>query len=214
MKRSSLWTGLFLLAAAAQAGAAPTACVAAGGTNCPARIGDAPQGALVSTISVPAVSCPDSQPLLSIAVDITHGAVGDLTIDVQNPAGDSATLLSNIQGVSGACRGSDVNAIFTDGGATPICSPQIASVGGTIAPATPLAPLLATSPEGTWTLTIGDTANNGDGALNDWSVDVTCAPPVPADVVSTPLPWQTLAAIAALLALVAFRALRGTRAAR
>lgn len=207
MKPSSLWTGLFFLAAVGQAGAAPTACVASGGTNCPARIPDAPQGALVSTVNVPAVTCPNSQPLLDIAVNVTHGAVGDLTITVQNPAGDSATLLSNVQGMSGACRGGDLNAIFTDGGATPICSALIPSVGGTIAAATPLAPLTTTSPEGTWTLTIADSANNGDGALNDWGVDVTCAPPPAVAALPAPLSWQALVAIAALLAFAAFAAL-------
>ncbi|MGN6517851.1 MAG: proprotein convertase P-domain-containing protein [Dokdonella sp.] len=213
MKPNSLWTGLLLLAAIGSASAAPIACVGSGGTNCPARIPDAPQAALVSTLDVPAVSCPNSEPVLSVALQVTHGAVGDLAITLQSPGGGNVALLSNIQGVSGECRGSDIDATFTDGGAAPICSARIPSVLGTVAPAAPLAPLLATSPEGTWTLTVTDTSNSGDGALDDWSVDVSCAP-VPAVVVPTPLPWQTLAAIAALLALVAYRALRGKRAAR
>lgn len=215
MKRSTLWIGSLLLAVAGQAAAAPTACVASGGTNCPARIPDAPQDPLVSTIEVPAVSCPLSQPLLDVSVGITHSAVGDLTITLESPGGETSTLLSNVQGVSGACRGSDVSAAFTDGGPPPICTSLIASVGGTVGPVTPLAPLLASSPEGTWTLTVTDAANNGDGALDDWSVDVTCAPPpVATPALPAPLSWQALAAIAALLAFAAFGALRRPRTSR
>lgn len=215
MKIGSLCTGLLLLGMAGVAFAAPVACVATAGTNCPARIADAPQDAVVSTINVPALSCPDSSPLLSVAVDITHGGVGDLTITVANPNGDTATLLSNVPGASGACRGSDINAVFTDDGVAPTCSMLIPSVGGPLTPAMPLTPLIATSPEGTWTLTIVDSANNGDGALNDWSVDASCAPVVPAaTALPAPLSWQALAAIAALLALAGFGALRRRNIAR
>lgn len=209
MKIGSLCTGLLFLGMVGHASAAPTACVATAGTNCPARILDAPQDAVVSTINVPALSCPDSPPMLSVAVNITHGAVGDLTITVANPNGDTATLLSNLPGTSGSCRGSDMSATFTDGEAAPTCSMLIPSVGGTLAPATPLAPLIATPPEGIWTLTIVDNANNGDGVLNDWSVDASCAPVIPAaPALPAPLSWQALAAIAALLALAGFDAMR------
>lgn len=214
MKCSSLWIGSFLLAAAGQVAAAPTACVASSGTNCPARIPDAPQAALVSTVEVPALVCPGTQALLSISVAITHGSVGDLTLSVQNPGGESVTLLSNVQGASGPCRGSDLNAVFADGGGSPICSTYIASVGGTISAEAPLAPLVAASPEGTWTLTIADDSNSGDGALNDWSVDVECAPPPTADPVSAPLSWQALLAIVTLLAFTALGALRRRQSAR
>jgi subtilisin-like proprotein convertase family protein len=211
MKIGSLCTGLLLLGMVGYASAAPTACVATAGTNCPARILDAPQAAVVSTVNVPALSCPDSSPLLSVAVNVTHSAVGDLTITVANPNGDTATLLSNLPGSSGPCRGSDIAAIFSDGEAAPACSMIVASVGGPLAPVTPLAPLIATPPEGIWALTIVDGANNGDGVLNDWSVDVSCAPVIPppaATAVSTPISWQALAVIAVLLALAAFAALR------
>jgi len=216
MQRSTLWIASFLLAAAGQAGAVPVSCVESGGGNCPARILDAPQGAITSTIEVPAVECPASEPLLSVAVDVTHSAVGDLTISVESPGGETATLLANLPGVSGTCRGGDITAIFNDDGAAPGCAATIPSVGGTIAATTPLAPLLASSPAGTWTLTITDDANSDDGALNDWSVDVVCAPPpaVGGGAVPAPLSWQALAGIALLLTLAAFGALRRQHAAR
>ena len=209
MKISSLCTGLLLLLGMAGAtSAAPVECVATAGSNCPARIADAPQDALVSTITLPDVTCAGSaRPELSIAVDITHSGVGDLGISVTNPAVDSATLLSNQQGISGACRGSDVNATFHDGEAAAGCRFLIPSVAGATAPVTPLAPLITTSTAGPWTLTVADSSNNGDGALNDWSVDVVCVqvgvPPRPA-----PISWQALAALATLLAFVAFVAMR------
>lgn len=212
MKISSLCTGLLLLGMAGAASAAPVACVATAGTNCPARILDAPQDPIASTINVPALSCPDSPMMLSVAVNITHGAIGDLTITLANPNGDTATLLSNLPGASGLCRGSDFNGVFTDGEAAPTCSMLIASAGGIIAPAMPLAPLIATPPEGPWTLTIVDNVNSGDGALNDWSVDASCAPVIPsATVLPAPISWQALALIAALLAFAAFAALRRNR---
>lgn len=212
--KPSLWTGLLLLGSVGVAQAAPVECVASAGTHCPARIPDAPQGALVSTINVTAASCAaGSVPELAARVSVTHGAVGDLTVTLAAPGGATATLLSNLPGGAGACRGNDINAVFRDDGLAASCRMLIPSVGGNTAPATPLSALAAGSPAGTWTLTVADTSNNGDGALNDWSVDVTCRQVTQAPA-PTPLSWPMFAALAALLALVGLVALRRSDVAR
>lgn len=210
----SLWTGLLLLGSVGVAQAVPVECVASAGSNCPARIPDAPQPALVSTINVGATSCPaGSLPVLTASVNITHGAVGDLVVTLTNPGGATATLMSNLPGSVGACRGSDVFATFIDTGTAATCQALIPAVGGSLAPATPLAALTADPPAGLWTLTVTDTSNSGDGALNDWSVDAGCRQVSQAPL-PTPLSWPMFAALASLLALIGFVALRRRDAAR
>lgn len=204
----SLWTGLLLLGSVGAAQAAPVECMASAGANCPARIPDAPQGALVSTINVTAASCAaGSVPELAVSLNVTHGAVGDLTVTLANPGGATATLLSNLPGSAGACRGNDINAVFRDDGVAASCQALIPSVSGGTVPATPLSALTADPPAGLWTLTITDTSNSGDGALNDWSVDAGCRQITQAPA-PTPLSWPMLATLAALLALIGFGALR------
>jgi subtilisin-like proprotein convertase family protein len=204
-----LWTGLLLLGSVGVAQAVPVECVASAGTNCPARIPDAPQGGLVSTINVTATSCPaGSLPQLSVGLNVTHAAVGDLVVTLANPAGATATLLSNLPGSAGACRGSDIGAVFSDDGVAATCSMLIPTLTGVAAPVSPLSALTADPPTGTWTLTVTDTVNSGDGALNDWSVDAGCRQLVAPAPVSTPLSWQMFVVLAALLALIGFGALR------
>jgi subtilisin-like proprotein convertase family protein len=144
------------------AAAVETACVAAGGTNCPAQIPDAPQAALVSTMTVPALSCTNGGTPIGVAVrlNITHNWTGDLTVSVANPNAVSATLLT--------------------------ASPLTNDGNDVIATYTGFANMLGTGP-GAWTLTVADTANGNDGALNDWGIDAVCSAPRPIPTLS-PLP--------------------------
>ncbi|MEO8459301.1 MAG: hypothetical protein ABI451_02125 [Dokdonella sp.] len=180
----SVCTGLFLLSLAGAAAAQTTtySCSALGGSNCTARILDGPQAAITSTLQLPAAAATQcsagSTVTLAVQLNIIHSWIGDLTAAVANPSASSSTLLSNLAGAGvGGCQGSDVSALFQDGGTAAACSGLIPAVGGTVAPVSPLAPLASANgaPSGQWTLTVTDTANNNEGALLDWGVSVSCA---------------------------------------
>jgi subtilisin-like proprotein convertase family protein len=164
--------------------AVETGCVASGGTNCAALIPDGPQTGLVSSLTVPAGICGGSAPTgVSVRVNATHSWIGDLTIAVKNPANTTVTLIDQLQNPpSTSCAGDDVSATFQDGGAAATCAAAtVPSLSGIVAPASALAPLAA-SATGVWTLTVTDNVNGNNGALNDWAVDVACAPLGPADM--------------------------------
>ena len=153
-------------------------CLALGGTNCTARILDGPQNAITSTIQVPAArSMHAAHPAApsGVQLNITHNWVGDLQASVTNPNAVTAALLNNLAspgGSVGGCQSDDVNAVFQDGAPAASCGLTIPAVSGTVAPVSALLPLALANgaPPGTWTLTLADTANSNDGALNDWAV--------------------------------------------
>jgi len=163
--------------------AAETTCVAALGTNCPAQIPDDPQiPALASTMTVPQLTCPGGlQPTaVRIRVNITHNWTGDLTISATNPSSTTAVLKTASP--------------LTDDGTDLLTTYTSAALLGAGA--------------GTWTLTVDDTANGNDGALNDWGVDAVC--PVPRDVPAlSPAPLVGLGLLLAVLGGLGLRRQRG-----
>jgi len=206
MKICALWTGLALIGISGLAvGQSLTVdCVTSGGTNCPARIPDSPQPGIVSSIVIPpaaATLCSgvSTGTTVSVQLNATHSAVGDLVVSLANPSSSTSTLLSNLQGAAGACQGSDILATFTDTGTAATCGALDPSVTGMVAPVSPLSALHTTTgaPAGTWNLTVTDNGNNGDGALNDWSLVISCGtpPPVPAQLSRTMLAWMALALV-------------------
>lgn len=161
-----------------------TTCTGSSGTNCPALIPDGPLPGVNSTLTVPANICGGGTPTgATVRVNISHSWIGDLSIAVKNPASTTATLLNQLPDPPAvSCAGDDIAAVFQDGGAAPVCqSAFIPSLSGTVAPATPLAPL-ATSVIGTWTLTVTDNMHGNNGLINDWAVEVSCAAAVPPDM--------------------------------
>lgn len=139
---------------------------------------------------------------LSIKLNVVHDWVGDLTASVANPSSTSASLVSNLAGAgTGGCQGQDINASFSDAGSAQTCGGQIPTIGGVVSPVSPLASLgTATgAPSGTWTLTVADTANDGDGALFDWAVEVACNPLQPYEYVPVPAVSRVALLIIALL---------------
>ncbi len=167
--------------------AVETACVAAGGTNCDVQIPDSPLPGISSTLTVPSSICGSASPTgVSVRVNLTHSWIGDLTIAVKNPANQTVTLLNSLAGApSVTCAGDDISATFQDGGAAASCNAAtVPSLSGTVAPASAVAPLAA-STSGTWTLTVTDNMNGNNGAINDWAVDVSCVQLPPADMAVT-----------------------------
>jgi subtilisin-like proprotein convertase family protein len=163
--------------------AAETTCVAAGGTNCPAQIPDAPQTPpLTSTMTVPQLTCPGGllPTGVAIRVNITHNWTGDLAISVSNPNAVSATLKTASPLTD---DGQDLFQTYT--------SATLIGAG-----------------TGAWTLTVQDTANGNDGALNDWGVDAVC--PRPQDIPTlSPLPMLGLGLLLAALGGLGLRRSRG-----
>jgi subtilisin-like proprotein convertase family protein len=156
--------------------------VSGGGTNCTALIPDdnsAVPGVLTSTITVPAV-CSALTPLtdVDVSVNLIHDWVGDLRLRVLAPDGTAATLVDRPV-TAGDCASDDINTTFSDGGAAFPCSVTIPASG--TAPLNPVTPLSAfnavPTTAGAWTLEITDFANSGIGALNDWSLVLTCGAP-------------------------------------
>lgn len=203
---------LWLSCGVATAQVTSYSCQALGGTNCTARIPDSPQAGIVSTMQIPAAAAGvcNTPATVSVQLNIVHNWIGDLQATVSNPSATSATLINSLAGAGvGGCQGSDINAAFRDGAGTPTCSGLIPSVGGTVGPVSPLAPLVLAHgvPPGTWTLNLADTGNDHDGALIDWSVQVTCAASaIPATSPTANL-WIVL--LLALFAVVALSRSRG-----
>jgi len=201
---------LYALVSAAPALAIETACVASGGSNCPVQIPDGPQPGIASAITVPgAAQCTTGTLGINVRVDVTHGWIGDLRMVVTNPSLASATLVDGLASPPAfSCPGDDVNAIFFDSGAAAVCQGAVVpSLSGTVAPLTPLA-ALANTTTGVWTLTVTDTTNGNNGAINDWAVDVVClTPETPIPALSTPALWALLLSMAAAAAM-AFRRTR------
>jgi subtilisin-like proprotein convertase family protein len=173
------------LAQPAHSAVVETTCTGSAGTNCPAQIPDGPLSGIRSTLTVPANVCgAGSVPTgIAVRVDITHSWIGDLTLSVINPANSTSTLVSSLAGPPAvSCDGDDIAATFQDGAAAATCqSATVPSLSGTVAPASPLAPL-ASSLAGTWTLVVTDNVHGNNGAINDWAVDVSCQALAPADM--------------------------------
>ena len=169
---------VIVVAAVTPATASVTAtCSTAGGVNCGARIPDAVgavTGTVTSTMTV--AGCPTGVTVsrVNVMVNISHTWIGDLQVTVSNPGAGTATLMSNLPDPTGSpagCQGDNVSATFRDGAASQSCS---AGVTGEVAPVTSLAAFATAPVAGTWTLTVSDTQNSSDGALNDWAVIALC----------------------------------------
>ena len=94
MKRMTLLS-LVLLAAALPLSAQTFDCLSSGGTNCTAAIPD--PGSVTSTLPIPA-SCDavNQYPAgFTVAVDLTHTWVGDLTLTLTHPDGVTSSTLVN-----------------------------------------------------------------------------------------------------------------------
>lgn len=92
----------------------------------------------------------------TINVEIIHTFVGDLEVTLYAPSGLSF-LLHNQTG------GSSANLIGT-----------YSTTGGSLSSAQTLQPLLGSSGNGTWRLSIYDAAIGDSGLLNSWDVELSC----------------------------------------
>ena len=174
MKRMTLLS-LVLLAAALPLSAQTFDCLSSGGTNCTAAIPD--PGSVTSTLPIPA-SCDavNQYPAgFTVAVDLTHTWVGDLTLTLTHPDGVTSSTLVNRPIVAGNCASDDIDGTFSDAGAAFECAATIPANGvPLILPVTPMSVFTSLSPTGVWSLEVEDASPSGAGALNNWSLTATC----------------------------------------
>jgi len=95
-----------------------------------------------------------------------HSYLGDLIFIITSPEGTTVTLVSEACG-----NDSDFNISFDDSAATGML-PCPYNDGGTYQPEGDLSDFAGEDAEGTWTLTIEDTAFNDGGSLSQWSLQV------------------------------------------
>jgi subtilisin-like proprotein convertase family protein len=136
-------------------------------TNVPLAISAAGTPTVNSTLVIPAE---DDVTIdnLTIAVDITHTWVRDLTVTLISPAGTQVKLVDR------PCTNvalNNIQATFDDEGIALICANNPA-VGGTIIPFEALSAFVGEHTEGTWTLRVADQANQDGGSINGWTINV------------------------------------------
>ncbi len=100
-------------------------------------------------------SCPTIYDI-EVDVNITHTYIGDLTVTLTGPSGDSATLHNR--------TGSGTNNLIG----------TYAISGGTLTASQSLTRFLNVNGNGQWRLTVRDNASADTGRLNSWTVTLGC----------------------------------------
>lgn len=137
-------------------------------------------GNTVSTVTSTLVVA-DNIPIqkLTLAMNIGHGWVGDLTALLISPEGTQVELFDQV------CEDQiNVDAIFDDAGIELVCSGNPA-ITGIIAPDQLLSAFNGESPEGIWTLEVSDAVAQDGGVINNWSITICSTIPAPVGSVAT-----------------------------
>ncbi len=101
---------------------------------------------------------------LNVSLDISHSFIGDMEI-ILSKGGTSVILFNN------SCSGNDnINMVVDEEGNTLVCPPF---GGNSYVSAESLSALENISLDGTWILTIVDSASGDGGSLNSWGLIVT-----------------------------------------
>jgi subtilisin-like proprotein convertase family protein len=113
---------------------------------------------------------------VSVRVNATHTWVGDLIITLTSPGGTTVTLLDRpgFAGTGFGCSNNNVAVTFADGQADPegVCTGVSADAWpvANASPVTPLSALDGQDGNGTWTLTVTDSATGDTGNIVDWEL--------------------------------------------
>ncbi|NDI98005.1 T9SS type A sorting domain-containing protein [Flavobacterium sp. LaA7.5] len=103
---------------------------------------------------------------VSVAVDISHTWLSDLTVTLISPQGTEVQLFSD------ECGDQDnVQATFDDSGEPSVCD-ETPALTGTIQPDEALSTFDGELPEGTWVLQVSDGFNQDGGTINSWSLTI------------------------------------------
>lgn len=157
----------------------PVACSSASGSghvfaaqlNAPLPIPDDDPDGATNCITIS-----DDRPInsLSVAVNISHTRVADLSITLTHVGTDSGMLLMfHPTAESGEpCGGDDIDVILglSGPGVDAACSPGTPTLSGTFRRTMQFLPFSGESMAGTWTLKVQDVNEGQLGTLNDWSI--------------------------------------------
>ena len=114
------------------------------------------------------VSVSESTPItdLRVSVDVTHGYIGDLIIQLQPAAGGFSNIWAR---TCNSARFENIDVTFIDGQPAITCATP---TQGTYAPANSMAAFNGTNPQGTWNLVFVDFFNGDSGVVNEWSIEL------------------------------------------
>ncbi len=133
----------------------------------PIAIDAGPANTITSTLDVAAGGIISDLNVVDLEGD--HTWLGDLTFILESPEGTSVILISE------ACDNEDNFDInFDDQSMGTIPCPY--SDGNSYAPIGALAAFNGENPQGTWTLTVIDDANQDGGSLNNWGLEICAVP--------------------------------------
>lgn len=151
-------------------------CIGNGGNNCTGLIPDSgTSGTYTSSFTISSCSSNVIQDV-NVGVDLIHTFVADLDISITGPGAGPFLLQQDVCGSE-----DDEQAVLDDEGLDGTIGDVCPIVGGSFVPDPDLlAGFDGTAGDGTWTLDIVDDAGGDVGQMVNWSVEVTCAAPVPA----------------------------------
>jgi subtilisin-like proprotein convertase family protein len=129
---------------------------------------------------------------LNLQTFIRHTSSSDLVIKLTSPAGTTVTISSNN---GGAAANVFNGTVWDDQASAPatLAAYNAWQTSVSLGPEEPLSAFRFENPNGTWTLTVQDTAPLNTGSLDSWSLEVTTLAGMPGHVFlekvnSTPMP--------------------------
>jgi subtilisin-like proprotein convertase family protein len=133
---------------------------------------------------------------LNVSIDTTHTFVGDLEFSLKHEETGTSVMIIDRPGYPATlagCSGNDILAILDDEALNPVenqCAPGVPTINGTFIPNNPLSVFDGESLNGTWKLTVIDSAPEDVGTLNEWCLfsNDTVITPTPSN---TPTPTMT-----------------------
>jgi subtilisin-like proprotein convertase family protein len=113
------------------------------------------------------INIPDSKIIdyIVVNVDVSHGYIQDLIIQIQHPDGTTFTNVWN----RNCGSENDLDVFFEDGAIDIVCAEP---TSGNYAPANPLSVFSGLNSSGDWTIAITDSFNVFTGVLNDWHIEI------------------------------------------
>lgn len=108
---------------------------------------------------------------LDVSVRISHTYVGDLTVRIEGPGGQTALLIERPGALPNRCPGDNVNVTLDDAAATyadDVCNASPPAIDGIRRPSQPLSVFNNLNIQGTWKITVTDTASGDTGTFENW----------------------------------------------
>ncbi len=143
-------------------------CLSYASTDVPVNISASGTPTVTSTLTVTGASGTITD-LDVIDLVGQHTWINDLTVTLTSPQGTTVTLWDQI------CFNEDDFDVSFDDGATPGALPCPPVGGGTYQPEQALSAFNGEDPNGTWTLTVSDAANQDGGSIDGWSLNMCLA---------------------------------------